>query len=80
MAPQHIGARDGDDGTGVNGTEGLGEQLRVCTHMWTPRVLACLLHLPKVMAKPAQQASMALVAQVVKADALLLGVEVHNGG
>lgn len=42
--------------------------------------LALLCDVGQVVAEAAQQAPVALVAQVVEADALLLAVELHNGG
>lgn len=41
--------------------------------------LALLCNVGQVVAEAAQQAPVALVAQVVKADALLLAVELHDG-
>jgi hypothetical protein len=42
--------------------------------------LALLCDVGQVVAEAAQQAPVALVAQVVEADALFLAVELHNGG
>lgn len=41
--------------------------------------LALLCDVGEVVAEPAEQATVALVAQVVEADALLFAVEVHDG-
>jgi hypothetical protein len=52
----------------------------VLTQLQDNAHLALLRNVGQVMAEAAQQAPVALVAQVVEADALLLAVELHNRG